>query len=170
MFVTHEIARQRRPMCRAASTSGTVDIPTRSPPRMRIIRISAGRLEGRPEPGRVDALGERLAEPRRGVVRDRAQRRVVGVAHVGEPRPERVVVRPDERRGSLQVEVIRDEHEIARREIFAHAAACIRDDERLRAQAPEHADAEHDPVGGVALVEVRPPLHHRDRHAGERAR
>jgi hypothetical protein len=35
-------ARQRMPMCRAASTSGTVDIPTRSAPRMRIIRISAG--------------------------------------------------------------------------------------------------------------------------------
>ena len=42
MFVTHEMARQRRPMWRAASTSGTVDIPTRSPPRARIIRISAG--------------------------------------------------------------------------------------------------------------------------------
>ena len=29
-------------MCRAASTSGTVDMPTRSAPSVRIIRISAG--------------------------------------------------------------------------------------------------------------------------------
>ena len=41
-LVTQESARQRIPMCRAASTSGTVDIPTRSAPSARIIRISAG--------------------------------------------------------------------------------------------------------------------------------
>ena len=93
------------------------------------------RLERRPEPGRVDALGQRLAEPRRGLVRERAQRRVVGGAHVREARPERVVVRPDERRCPLQVEVIRDEHEVARREVLADAAARIRDDERARRRA-----------------------------------
>jgi hypothetical protein len=42
MFVTHESARQRIPMCRAASTSGTVDMPTRSAPSARSMRISAG--------------------------------------------------------------------------------------------------------------------------------
>ena len=57
MFVTHEIARQRMPMCRAASTSGTVDIPTRSAPSVRSMRISAGVSNAGPEPRGVDALG-----------------------------------------------------------------------------------------------------------------
>ena len=66
MFVTHEIARQRMPMCRAASTSGTVDIPTRSAAEHAHHPDLGGRLERRPEPGRVDPLAERQAEPLRG--------------------------------------------------------------------------------------------------------
>src|SRR5437764_8070368 len=42
MFVTQEIPRTRIPECRAARTSGTVDMPTKSAPRVRNARISAG--------------------------------------------------------------------------------------------------------------------------------
>jgi hypothetical protein len=42
MLVTTEIPRQRMPMCRAAMTSCTVDMPARSPPAARMNRISAG--------------------------------------------------------------------------------------------------------------------------------
>ena len=147
MFVTHEIARQRRPMWRAASTSGTVDIPTRSPPSSTDHPDLRRGLEGRAEPGRVDALRERLAEPGGSLVGERAQRRIVGGAHVREARPQRVVVRPHERRGSLQVEVVRDEHEIARRQALADTAAGVRDDERLRAEPAEHPHPEDDAVG-----------------------
>ena len=42
MFVMHEIPSTRIPMCRAAITSGTVDMPTASAPSARAILISAG--------------------------------------------------------------------------------------------------------------------------------
>src|SRR5690606_25850979 len=42
MFVTAETARTRSPRCRAAMTSGTVDMPTRSQPASFRSRISAG--------------------------------------------------------------------------------------------------------------------------------
>ena len=71
--------------------------------------------------------------------------------------------------GALQVEVIRDEHEVARREVLANAAAGVRDDERAGAEPAEDPHAEHDAVGRVALVEVRAALHHRHRHPGEGA-
>ncbi len=41
-LVTSEIATTRLPMCRTAIASGTVDIPTRSPPIRLTIWISAG--------------------------------------------------------------------------------------------------------------------------------
>ena len=42
MFVMHDRPSTRIPMCRAAMTSGTVDMPTASAPRVRAMRISAG--------------------------------------------------------------------------------------------------------------------------------
>ena len=46
------------PMCRAASTSGTVDMPTMSAPSTAQHADLGGCLERRPEPGCVDALAE----------------------------------------------------------------------------------------------------------------
>ena len=116
MFVTTEIPRQRIPMCRAAITSGTVDIPARSPP-TRTHEADLGRgLELRAEPGCVDTLGKLEPEPVRGLVRQPPQLRVVGVAHIGEARSELLVVRPDERRRPLEVHVVGDEHEHPRPE------------------------------------------------------
>ena len=44
----------------------------------------------------------------------------------------------------------------------------VRDDERADAEPAEHAHAEDGPVGADALVEVRAPAHHGDRHAVDR--
>ena len=70
---------------------------------------------------------------------------------------------------SLQVEVVRDQHELAGREILAHPAACIRGDKGAGAEAPEHPHAEDGPVGGMTFVEVCTPFHHGERHARERS-
>ena len=100
------------------------------------------RLEGRAEPRRVDALGQRLPDPRGCRVCERAKFGVVGGAHVREARPQRVVVRPDERRGSLQVQVVRDEHELSRLQILANPSAGVRDDERACSEPRQNAHAE----------------------------
>ena len=101
-------------MCRAAMTSCTVDIPARSAPTARMKRISAGVSNCGPSHARVDAFRDLDPETGRSLTRSRAQLRVVGVAHVREARPERVVVRPDERRCALQVDVVGDEDEQSR--------------------------------------------------------
>ena len=76
-----------------------------------------GRLELRPEPRDVHALADVEPEPLGGCPGTRTQLRVVRVAHVGEAGSQRLVVRPDERRGALQVDVIRDEDELAGPEV-----------------------------------------------------
>ena len=126
------------------------------------------RLELRPEPGRVDALAELDSEPLGGLPRTRPQLGVVGIAHVREARPERLVVRADERRRALQVHVIRDEDEQAGPVVGVDPACRVRHDERANPEPTEHPHTERNPIGGDALVEVRAPAHDRDRHAAER--
>ena len=79
----------RMPMCRAAMTSGTVDIPARSPPTARMKPDLGRRLELRPEPRPYTPSPSSMPEPRGRLTRSRAQLRVVRVAHVREARPER---------------------------------------------------------------------------------
>ena len=95
--------------------------------------------------------------------------RVVRVRQVGEPRPEGVVVRADERRGALQVEVIRDGDEPAGRHRRVDRAAGVRQDEAPHSEPSQDPDAEDDAVGRMTLVEVRPTLEHRDRCPAEAA-
>ena len=168
MFVTTEIPRTRMPMCRAAMTSCTVDMPARSPPSDAHEPDLRRRLELRPEPGRVDALAQLDTEPLGGLPRTRPQLGVVRIAHVHEARPERLVVRADERGRSLQVHVIRDEDEQAGPVVGVDPACRVRHDERANPEPTEHPHAERNPIGGDALVEVRTPAHDRDRHAAER--
>ena len=143
-FVTHETARQRMRMCRAASTSGTVDMPTVSAPSVAQHAYLGRCLERRAEPGCVHALAEIEAEPLSGYFRRRAQLRVVRVGHVGEARPEALVVRADEGRLRLEVEVVGDEHQLTRPEAVVDGADSIRKHERADAEQAEHADAEDD--------------------------
>ena len=54
-----------------------------------------------------------------------SQLRAVDIRHVGESRAEPVVVRPRERVPSCQVQVIRDDDEVSRRQIFSHSTGCV---------------------------------------------
>ena len=71
------------------------------------------RLERRSQPGRVHALAELEPDPCRSVAGGCPVRRVVGVGQVREAGPERVVVRADERRRPLEVQVVGDGDEPA---------------------------------------------------------
>ena len=87
----------------------------------------------------------------------------------GKRGPSDVVVRPDERRRALQVDVIRDEDELPGPVVRVDPARGVRHDERADAERAEHPDAEDDAVGADALVQVRPAAHDGHRHASERA-
>jgi hypothetical protein len=65
--------------------------------------------------------------------------------------------------------VIGDEDELARPVRLVDRARGVRDDERADAEAAEHTHAEHRPVGRDALVQMRPPPHHRNGHVVDRA-
>ena len=149
-------------------TSCTVDMPARSPPTHVHEADLRRRLELRTEPGRVDAFAHLDAQSRCRLPRTRPQLGVVGIAHVHEAGPERIVVRADERGRSLQVHVIRDEDEQAGPVVGVDPARGVRHDERANPEATEHPHAERNPIGGDALVEMCTPAHDRDRHAAER--
>ena len=157
------------PMCRAASTSGTVDMPTVSAPSVRSMRISAGVSNAGPSQAAYTPSPRSRPSLLCCCLRRRAQLRVVRVGHVGEAGPEALVVRADEGRLRLEVEMVGDEHQLARLEAVVDSADSVREDERADAEQAEHADAEDDLGGRDALVEVGAATHDGDRNAAEGA-
>ena len=101
-------------------------------------------------------------------VRVRAQPCVIGRAHVGEARAERGVVRPDERIVAEHVDVIGDQHQVARRPERVHPAAGIGDDEGVRTECAQHAHGEGHLLERVPLVAMEPTLHRHHAPATER--
>ena len=100
---------------------------------------------------------------------DGAQRLVVRRAHVGKPVAERrIVIRPDQRIVAEQVDVVGNQHQVARRPLRMHAAARVRHDERRRAQRAQHAHRERHLLQRVALVAVKAALHRHHPLAAER--
>ncbi len=166
MLVTREMPRTWMPMWRAMMTSWTVDMPTRSAPRVRKARISAGGFEAGAENGEVDAFGE-------GEAMFFALRRWQARAASGSRRwtcrrsVRRSRVR-GQKRGSLgpsagvgagEVDVVRDGYQGALWDVGADAAGGVRDDERGAAEETEDAGGEGDLREGVALIGVDAALH-----------
>src|SRR5262249_41985640 len=87
----------------------------------------------------------------------RAELRVIDDAHVGETRPEGLVVAPHERIGSEGVDVVRDEHQVARSEGEPDSPGGVGQDDRLDAQPSEDPRREDDVGHRPALVVVDPP-------------
>ena len=130
------------------------------------------RLVLRPEHPRVHAAQQLEALRRGDLVRERAERRIVGARHVGEAHAERALVRPRQRALRGHVEVILEQHQVARDHPLADAARGVRDEDRLGAERDHQPHAEDDVCDGVPLVEVHAPLHRRDaeraaRHGAE---
>ncbi len=81
------------------------------------------------------------------------------MGHVGETYAEAVVVGANQRIGSLQVDVIADEHQRALGEAEIDASGGVGQDDGLDPHAGEDADRERDLLRGVSLVEVDAALH-----------
>ena len=86
MLVMVEIAATLSPRNRARITSGTVDMPTASPPSVRIARISAGVSNDGPGIPGIDAFGQGHALGLGRRAQRRAQAGVMRIAVIGTKR------------------------------------------------------------------------------------
>ncbi len=127
------------------------------------------RSSGPARPG-VDPLPQRDAEARGAGVEQPAQPRVVGLAHVGEARPEPLVVRPGERVRAGEVQVVgdADQRRPGASAGFTAPAALVRSSERTPNQARSRTPKVTS-LGRGPLVEVDAPLQDGHRHAAQRA-
>lgn len=115
----------------------------------------------------VHALLQSYVELLRLLTRHVAQRWRVGERHVAKPRPERLAVVADERIVAEHVDVIADQHEIARAERLIHATGSVRHNQRVRAELEHHAQRKDEIDHAMAFVKVKPTLLHYDIHAGQ---
>ena len=154
MFVTTEIPKQRIPMCRAAITSGTVDMPARSPPTARMKRISAGvsnwgpsQATYTPSPTSMPSRQPRQARPPEpgSYASDMSGKRGPSASSFG-PTSGDVPCRFTWSEMSTSCPGRKDS---------LIAARGVRDHQRPDPESPEDTDAEDRPVGRDALVQVR---------------
>ena len=89
--------------------------------------------------------------------------------HVREARAELRVVRPAQRVGAHEVDVVVDHHEVARLERGVEAAARVGEDHSPHAPRTQDADRKRDRLHVVALVVMKPSAHDGDILRGERA-
>ena len=114
----------------------------------------------------IDAVPERRAGAGGRSDRQRAQIGVVEPRLVGEAQADRLVVRADQRRAAGEVQMVLDQHHVARGIVAVEAAGRVGNDEGAGAEPLQHVDGERDVARLPALVEVQPSLHH-DRAAAE---
>ena len=160
----------RIPPCTATMTSGTVrhphDVGADRRAAIDTRRASRGSVPSR---RRTRLRAARFPAPRRPRAPARAAPASYGADMSGNRGPEPVVVRADERVVAEQVDVVGDQHQVARRPERIHPAAGVRHDERLRAERAQHAHRKGHLLQRVALVAVKAALHRDDRLSAERA-
>ena len=83
--------------------------------------------------------------------------------------PSRSSFGADERVVAQQVDVIADQHQVARRPLRVHPAAGVRHDQRPRAERVQHAHRKGDLLELVAFVAMEPALHRHHRAPAEPA-
>src|SRR5262249_38860638 len=106
--------------------------------------------------GRVDAFLQLYPEFRARSFRDFAIISGIRLAHIGESWPKFFVVGSRQRIRPEQVDVIRDEDQIAGLVIRVDASGSIGQHDAADASSGEFADAEHNLRRGVAFVEMSP--------------
>ena len=111
----------------------------------------------------VDALAQREVLLPGDLFRELAQAGRVNARHIGEARAELVDIRPPERAEVEELDMVGDEHQIARGILGVHRARGVRHDHRLRAKQADNAAGVGGVLHRVALVAVHAALH--DRHA-----
>ena len=116
------------------------------------------RLEHRAGETDIDALGQRRVQR----LRRPAQPWGVAAGQVDEARAQRLRVRSRERRHAGEVEVVADQHRLARRHAGAQAAAGIGQHHDLGAGQHHAAHAVHHLGRRMAFIEMHPAGHHQD--------
>ena len=105
----------------------------------------------------------------RGPDRRRASALRIHLGEIDEARPDRLVVRPHQRIGALQIDVILDQHQRPRPELGPQRARRVGQQQRPAADRLQRAHQRVERRGADALVEMRPPRQAGDRHAAEAA-
>ena len=111
----------------------------------------------------VDALAQREVLLLGDFLGKLAQAGGVDIGHIGEACAELVDIRPPERAKVEKLDVIGNEHQIARGILGVHRARGVRHDHRLCAKQADDAAGVGGVLHGVSLVAVHSALH--DRHA-----
>ncbi len=142
-LVTSETPNTSRPSARAAIASSTVDMPTRSAPSPRSIRISAGVSKCGPGSAAYTPSSRR----RVGLPGQRPQPRRVEVGEVDEPGA-------DQRRAGGQVEVVGDQHRLAGPHPLAQPAGRVGEHHGPAAGRGGDPDAVRHGGGAATLVQV----------------
>ncbi len=106
------------------------------------------------------------------MARQGPQLSIIGRGHIGETRPDCLVVWPTQgivTSHAGEIQVVADEHQVAGLVVGVQPAGGIGDDDRADAQRRHHADRQRDPVHRIALVEVGSSLQHEDGLSFQRA-
>src|SRR5579884_802397 len=111
---------------------------------------------------RIDALGQLDAEPAGFCTRQLPQPFTVGMGHVRKARSEAFVVRAHERIGSLQVQMIPDQHQCSLPVVGPDAAGRVGQHQHPNAQQPQYAHRKHHLLQRVSLVVMDTTLQNRD--------
>ncbi len=132
--------------------------------------IAAGKLE-EAQPGRrleawagnvgINSLAQRHTGRGGYAVGQRPQLGVIGGGHVGEARPDSLIVRPAQRVGAGhagEVQVIADDHQIAGCVSRVQPTGGIGDDERAQPQRHHDANRQGNAIHRIAFVEMGAPL------------
>ena len=128
-----------------------------------------GRFELRAGEVHVNAFLQRKLLLARDLFGKGTQARGVDIGHIREARAEFLDVRPPERAKVEELDVVGDEHEVARLIVCVHSARGVRHDHRLRAKQANDANGVGSVLHGVALVAVHSALHDRDALAAKRS-
>jgi len=124
------------------------------------------RFIGRTQKPRIHAADETKALLFRHGARQFAQSGAVRLRHVGKARPDRLVVGADERILARQVEVILDQHQIARLKRRVDAAGGVRHHQRMHAERLHDAHGKRHRLGGISFIQVESPVHQQDGASG----
>ena len=122
------------------------------------------RLVRRPGQHDVDPLAEADPGPLGRVAGRGAQSRVVGIGERREARPEAIEVRAEQRIVTGEVDVIGDQHHVARLELRIEATGGVGEHERIDPERKHRAQQECRLAMRVALIWVSPPREDDDRH------
>src|SRR5450755_3531791 len=160
--------RTRIAIWRAATTSGTVDMPTASVPIVRRNLSSAGLKAGTGH-HRIDPLVQRDAlDLPRHTLSERTKISIVCPRQRWEAIAEALIVGTKQGIDSSQArqrDMVANKHKITWTIGRIDAASGVRHDKRPRPQHEHHADGEREHLRRVAFIEVKSPLHSHNRHS-----